>query len=101
VHYADYIVQKVPGTSEGVAGRDIILLHRLLKNSVTEKTGLSGYALLTNACLARIGRPLSITLHSETFEHIGEVQCGLYDLHAYENRMRDVKRVYLEAKDAD
>jgi hypothetical protein len=40
VHYAEYMIQKVPGTSEGVAGRDIILLHRLLKNSVTEKTGL-------------------------------------------------------------
>ena len=25
------ILLKVPGTSEGVAGRDIILLHRLLK----------------------------------------------------------------------
>src|ERR1051326_1613851 len=101
VHYGEYIVQNVPGTPDGVAGRDIILLHRLLKNSVTEKTGLRGYALLTNACLDRIGRPLSITLHCEIFEHIGEVQCGLYDLHACENRMRDVKRVYLETKDAD
>jgi uncharacterized protein YndB with AHSA1/START domain len=101
VHYGEYLIQKVPGTSQGIAGRDIILLHRLLKNSVTEKTGLRGYALLTRACLDRIGRPLSTTQHAETFEHIGEVQCGLYDLQAYENRMRDVKRVYLEPGDAD
>ena len=101
VHHGEYMIQNVPGTSEGVAGRDIILLHRLLKNSVTEKTGLRGYALLTNASLDRIGRPLSITPHAETFEHIGEVQCGLYDLQAYENRMRDMKRVYLEPRDAD
>ncbi len=101
VHYGEYMLQNVPGTSEGVAGRDIILLHRLLKNHVTEKTGLRGYALLTNAYLDRIGRPLSITAHAETYEHIGEVECGLYDLHAYENRMRDTKRVYLEPGDAD
>jgi len=101
VHHGEYMIQNVPGTSEGVAGRDIILLHRLLKNSVTEKTGLRGYALLTNASLDRIGRPLSITPHAETFEHIGEVQCGLYDLHAYENKTRDMKRVYLEPRDAD
>ena len=101
VHYAEYMIQRLPGAPEGVAGRDIILLHRLLKNSVTEKTGLRGYALMTNAYLDRIGVPSSITAHTETYEHIGEVQCGLYNLQAYEHKMRDVKRVYLELGDAD
>jgi len=101
VHYAEYMIQKVPGTSEGVAGPGIILLHRLLKNGVTEKTGLRGYALMTNAYLDRIGMPSSITAHTETYEHIGEVRCGLHDLQAYEHKMRDVKRVYLERGDAD
>jgi hypothetical protein len=84
-----------------VAGPGIILLHRLLKNGVTEKTGLRGYALMTNAYLDRIGMPSSITAHTETYEHIGEVRCGLHDLQAYEHKMRDVKRVYLERGDAD
>ncbi|MGH2646648.1 MAG: DUF2652 domain-containing protein, partial [Ginsengibacter sp.] len=100
-HYGEYMIQKLPGTSEDIAGRDVILLHRLLKNSVTEKTGLRGYALLTNACLERIGKPSAITPHTESYEHIGEVHCGLYDLNAYEHSIRDTKRVYLEPGDAD
>ena len=100
-HYGEYMIQKLPGLSEDIAGRDVILLHRLLKNSVTEKTGLRGYALLTNACLQRIGKSPYIEPHVETYEHIGEVECGMYDLHACEQRMRDIKRVYLEPADAD
>ena len=38
-HYGEYIIQKLPGAAEDIAGRDVILLHRLMKNSVTEKTG--------------------------------------------------------------
>ncbi|HEY1871077.1 MAG TPA: SRPBCC domain-containing protein, partial [Chitinophagaceae bacterium] len=84
-----------------IAGRDVILLHRLLKNSVTEKLGLRGYALFTNACLKMVGESPYITPHTESYEHIGEVQCGAYDLHAYEHSMHDTKRVYLEPRDAD
>ncbi len=87
------MVQKVPGSIHFIVGRDVILLHRLMKNSVTEKTGLRAYALLTNACLQRIGKSSSITPHAETYEHIGEVACGVYNMHAYEERMRDTKRV--------
>ena len=100
-HYGEYMIQKVPGTHEDIVGLDVILLHRLLKNTVTEKMGLRGYALLTNACLERMGQLSSLTPHSETYEHIGEVQCGIYDLQSYEQKLRETKRVYLEAKDAD
>ena len=100
-HYGDYMIQKVPGTAEDIVGRDIILLHRLLKNTVTEKMGLRGYALLTNACLEQMGKLSSIIPHKETYEHIGEVKGGVFDLHAYEQKLRETKRVYLEAKDAD
>jgi hypothetical protein len=100
-HYGEYMVQKVPGTAEDIVGRDVILLHRLLKNSVTEKMGLRGYALFTNACFEQMGQLSSITAHEETYEHIGEVKCGVYDLRAFEQKQRETKRVYLEPKDAD
>ena len=100
-HYGEYMVQNVPGTAEDIVGRDVILLHRLMKNSVTEKTGLRGYALFTNSCLSRMGGLSSVEAFTEAYEHIGEVVCGLYDLQAYECKMRDTKRVYLEVKDAD
>ncbi len=100
-HHGEYMIQKVPGTADDIAGRDVILLHRLLKNSVTQKMGLRGYALLTNALLELIIRPLSFIAHTEQYEYIGEVQCGVYDLHAAEQKMREVRRVYLEPQDAD
>jgi len=100
-HYGEYLVQHVPGTAEDIVGRDVILLHRLLKNTVTEKMGLRGYALFTTACLERMDHLSSITPHTETYEHIGEVQCAVYDLRDYEQKQRETRRVYLEAKDAD
>lgn len=101
VHYGEYMIQKVSGTAEDIAGPDVILLHRLLKNNVTEKMGLRGYALLTNACLEQIGKLSSLITHIETYEHIGDVPCAVYDLRTYEQNMRETQRVYLEPKDAD
>jgi len=39
--------------------------------------------------------------HTETYEYLGEVQCGVYDLRAAEQKMREATRVYLEPQDAD
>ena len=100
-HYGEYMVQKLPGTAEDIVGRDVILLHRLLKNGVTEKMGLRGYALLTNACGKRIGNVSSIIPHTETYEHIGEVPCGVYDLRAADEKLRAARRVYLEPRESD
>jgi hypothetical protein len=95
------MVQKLPGTAEDIAGRDVILIHRLLKNNVTEKMGLRGYALVTTACLERIGKFPSLTPHMETYDHIGDVPCAVYNLRDYEQQMREMRRVYLEPQDAD
>jgi uncharacterized protein YndB with AHSA1/START domain len=100
-HHGEYMIQKVPGTADDIAGRDVILLHRLLKNTVTEKMGFRGYALLTNALLELIAKPKSFVPHTETYEYLGEVQCGVYDLRAAEQKMREATRVYLEPQDAD
>jgi hypothetical protein len=101
VHYGEYMIQKLPGTAEDIVGRDIIILHRLLKNSVTEKTGMRGYVLLTNASLAYMGALLSIVPHSETYEYIGDVSCGVYDLHIAEQKMSETQRVYVKPEEAD
>ena len=84
-HYGEYMVQKLPGTADDIVGPDVILLHRMLKNNVAEKYGLRGYALLTNTCLGHMGQLFDHTAH-RNYEHIGEVQCGVYDLRAYEQK---------------
>lgn len=40
---------------EELAGTDAILVHRLLKNSISERFGLHGYAMLTGACVEALG----------------------------------------------
>jgi hypothetical protein len=48
VHHGEYVVQQVAGGEE-LAGPDVILAHRLLKNDVVERTGVASYALFTAA----------------------------------------------------
>jgi uncharacterized protein YndB with AHSA1/START domain len=58
----------------------VILVHRLLKNSVAQRHGLHGYALLTSACGALAGD--GFTAHTESYEDVGDVECALLDLGA-------------------
>src|SRR6266545_7896079 len=49
-HYGEYFVQDVMGARE-LVGSDVNLIHRLLKNHVTESTGWKAYALFTEQSL--------------------------------------------------
>src|SRR5260370_15915105 len=44
VHHGEFIKQKMAGREE-LAGRDVILVHRLLKNDVNKRFGAHAYAL--------------------------------------------------------
>src|SRR6266404_2572903 len=50
VHHGRAIHQKVAGREE-LLGSDVIVVHRLLKNDVLEKLGVSAYALISQACI--------------------------------------------------
>ena len=50
VHHGDYVIQDIGGTRE-MAGSDVNLVHRLLKNHVNEATGWRAYALFTRQSL--------------------------------------------------
>ena len=54
VHAGTFVVQQLP-TRTHLAGPAVNLAHRLLKNRVTDETGLRGYALLTDAALELLG----------------------------------------------
>ena len=53
-HHGDYFVQQVAGIQE-LVGSDVNLIHRLLKNHVSEATGWRAYALFTERSLEHIG----------------------------------------------
>jgi hypothetical protein len=54
VHQGEFIRQKMSGREE-LAGRDVILVHRLLKNEVGRTFGARAYALYSDACVQAMG----------------------------------------------
>ena len=100
-HYGEYVMQVYSAGHVELSGTDVILVHRLLKNNVFEVTGLRGYALLSDACLAMCGRPMSLIPHREVYEHTGEVTTGVYDLEGMLRSRRAARTVYLREEDAD
>ena len=84
IHHGEMVKHKMGGREE-LAGRDVILVHRLLKNAVSEKIGGSAYALYSDAAIRSMGvDPVAqrLTAHHETIDVIGEVTLWLRDLEA-------------------
>jgi hypothetical protein len=83
-HHGPVAMQRTAGRDE-LMGRDVILVHRLLKNDVPERTGITAYTLYTEAILTAAGiddpAALGLVAHVETYEHVGEVRAWLRDLH--------------------
>jgi len=95
IHYGEYAIQKL-GDREELLGADVIVPHRMLKNHVIEQTGIKCYALFSEAAaealnLTELAYPL--VAHTETYEHIGEVQMQVLDLHKIWEREQDKKRI--------
>jgi hypothetical protein len=74
VHHGTFLDQLV-GSRVQAAGRDVILVHRLLKNGVTRA---ADYTLLTRPAVRYMGvdpGEIGLVPHSERYEHFGTVEC--------------------------
>jgi hypothetical protein len=81
VHHGQFILQQVAGIRD-LLGTDVNLLHRLSKNHVSEATGWKGYALFTNQGLERMqADKASFVQQTESYEHLGEVETYVRDMH--------------------
>lgn len=98
-HFGTFIVQRV-GEVDDLIGADVIRVHRLLKNTVAEETGIPAYALLTDACLACMPRGLTPVRHKERHEALGSVTGGVFDLHEALVRLRQEQREFVRPEDA-
>jgi uncharacterized protein YndB with AHSA1/START domain len=102
-HDGEFVRQRIAGREE-LAGTDVILVHRLMKNTVATRLRLQGYALFTAPCVAAMNvdpATLAMREHRETYEHIGEVLAYVHDLEARWKDERARRRVIVEAKDAE
>src|SRR4051812_413994 len=87
-HVGQVARQKMMGLEE-LVGADVIIVHRLLKNTVVESTGVAAYALFSEACIDAAGVDpvaLGMSRHLESYEYIGEVPGWVHDL---ERRWRE------------
>jgi len=77
-HHGRFLRQLGGGRGQ-VAGADVILAHRLLKNGLARSRA---YLLLTEAALRWMGLDPSaaeLTAHVERYEHFGDVRCFVWN----------------------
>ena len=102
-HDGEFVRQRIAGREE-LAGADVILVHRLLKNSVAETFRLQGYALFTEGCVRATGLDpagLGMREHVESYEHLGEVRGFVHDLQTRWREEQERRRVYVAPGKAD
>jgi hypothetical protein len=82
VHHGTMLRQRVAGREE-LLGSDVIVVHRLLKNTVVEAMGIEAYALFSQACVGVMDvdvAALGMRSTNETYDHIGTVPVWVHDL---------------------
>jgi hypothetical protein len=100
-HHGDYIIQEVRNIREMV-GSDVNLIHRLLKNHVSESTGWRAYMMFTEQCLEHLKVNFeNAHIQIEAYEHLGEVKTYSMDLHERYQEITEDRRITIDEKDAD
>ncbi len=80
LHAGSYIVQPIGGGRE-LAGPEVVMAHRLLKNHAAEAVGHSAYALITDAAVRLLAVPVAgaHTL-TELYEHYPPITVHVHAL---------------------
>lgn len=99
-HFGSYLVESEDGR-EDLEGPDVILAHRLLKNSIWEQEGPEAYAFFTEPCQERLPHAFALVQHSEAYDSFGEVSGGVHDLGPVLRQMREARREYVAAGEGD
>lgn len=92
VHYGTFVLQSV-GESQELMGSDVNLAHRLLKNSVTDITGVRAYTLFTEEAAESLGisdLTEEMVSHMEDVPDFGRTLVWIQDMHpTYEARRHE------------
>lgn len=102
VHYGQMLVHSVAG-SEELVGRDVILVHRLLKNSAGDQLDGRAYALFSDDCIAAMTidpREHSLIVHHEMIDVIGDTKTWIRDLEAAWRTETERQRVFVTRQEA-
>jgi uncharacterized protein YndB with AHSA1/START domain len=97
VHFGTFAIQRIDDHDE-LVGNDVNLIHRLLKNNITEKMGFNAYTLYTGAAVQRLGiEDMGETMapNVEIYEHLGEVEVWVQDMQPVWEQKRNAARITL------
>jgi hypothetical protein len=82
VHHGPVVRQEMLGSVE-LVGPEVIVVHRLLKNSIVATHSLDAFGFFTDACLADTTldpRALGMLRHLERYDDVGEIAGWVHDL---------------------
>lgn len=100
-HHGTFIVDRDDDGRLDLGGPDVILVHRLLKNTVIEQGGPSSYGFFTDPCLTGASTEFRLPANEESYESFGQVTGVVQDLAAVAERRRVAQVVRLTDEDAD
>ncbi|NKB53975.1 MAG: DUF2652 domain-containing protein [Rhizobiaceae bacterium] len=86
-HYGKFEQMQLGPTTD-ISGADVILVHRMTKTDVAESTGVSSYALFSEAAANAMDINDVVEPFSQEIEHFGEVSMKVYDLAKSWERLR-------------
>lgn len=100
-HYGTFIVDEDDDGRQDLAGGDVILVHRLLKNTIGQSGMKTGYAFFTDACVQRLPLQVDLPVHVETYEGLGSTTGVIHDLRPVLAERREAESQRVTADDAD
>ncbi len=101
VHHGTFSVSPLRGKDE-LVGPAVIEVHRLLKNQITESTGIRAYTAYTTQAVAALGLDgftTSLTEHAETYPDLGTITLWVQDMHPVWETRRDEMRIGISPDD--
>ncbi len=89
LHHGDFVMQQVAGIRD-LLGTDVNLIHRLLKNGITESTGWKGYAVFTDTAVEHMQcNTDKFFKRCETYEHLRDVDIYCMNMHTRYDAIRN------------
>jgi hypothetical protein len=102
VHHGEYIQSNIGGRDE-LSGPDVILAHRLLKNSIIDSTGIQAYVFFTDAAAEIMqmgGLADGMLRHIEHYDHLGDIAGYIHDLHPMWVGFKAKRQVYVTPEES-
>lgn len=93
-HHGRYVCRLVAGAKK-LVGPDVVVVHRLLKNTVSEALGTRAYALFTDAAAASLGLDATaegLVPVELAYDDVGAFAVWVRDLGPFWNYERDTER---------